>query len=365
MKKRILVINTVPTDKNGITNVIFSYYCPILTDSYILDYVSINEVDDYYQNKIKNSGGVCYVLPRQAGSIAHYFCELFRIISSRRYDAVHIHGNSHTVLIELYAAFLAKCKVRIVHAHATSSKYPLFHHILSPLFHCVCNKRLACSEYAGKWMYGKRHFIVIRNGVDTKRFAFNHENRNKIREKIGWQNKVVLSHVGDFSANKNQIFLIDVLKRLNKDGNIYGLVLIGEGELKQVVNEKVNQEGLEQCVLFTGKISDVERYLSGTDCILLPSFHEGLPLSLVEQQANGLRCIISDSITREANITGNITYLPLDFNEWANVIGRISIDNKNDREIRSKQSIKQLQTAGYDVRASAIFLKQFYSSNIL
>ena len=285
-------------------------------------------------------------------------------MDKNHYDAVHIHGNSHTVVIELLAAYSAKCKVRIVHAHATSSNFPLLHRILSPLFNSLCNHRLACSEKAGNWMFGSREFVVIRNGVDTERYAFNEDNRLTVRNKLGWQDKVILAHIGDFSANKNQTFLVDVLNRLRKTNKDICLLLIGEGELRQTVSQKVQQEGLQEFVYFTGKIPDVEKYLSAIDCILMPSFHEGLPLTLVEQQANGLMCLVSDSVSKEANITGNITYLPLEIDNWEEIIKALNIESSQIRKQRSETSIRMLKEAGYDVSGSALSLKQYYSNSI-
>ena len=361
---KILIINTVPTDRNGITNVIFSYFCPMLKEKFVLDYVSINEMLDCYVRKVSESGGKYYIVPRSARTLAYYFSTLWRLISQNHYDAVHIHGNSHTVVLELMAAFLAKCKVRIVHAHATSSKSLLLHRILAPLFDGLCNCRLACNDRAGKWMFGNHPFEVIHNGVDTMFFAFNQEARDDLRKNLSWVDKVILAHVGEFSANKNQTFLVDVLSVLKSKCDNYCLLLIGDGELKQFVEQKVKQQKLEGCVYFAGKVSDVDRYLSAADCILMPSFHEGLPLTLVEQQSNGLRCIISDSISREANITGNITYLPLCLNKWVDMVRTITIEPNGEREKRSIESMELLKKAGYDVRSSVESLRQYYLNSI-
>ena len=147
----------------------------------------------------------------------------------------------------------------------------------------------------------------------------------------------------------------------NKD---FCLLLIGEGELRQTVSQKVQQKGLQQSVYFTGKIPDVEKYLSAIDRILMPSFHEGLPLTLVEQQANGLMCLVSDSVSKEANITGNITYLPLEIDKWEEIIKDQIIESSQVRKQRSETSISMLKEAGYDVSESALSLKKYYSNRI-
>lgn len=357
---RILVINTVPTDRNGITNVIFSYVGPILSESIVIDYVAINEAAENYHSVIQNQGGNFFVVKRDAKNILGYYKKLVSIMSTIRYDAVHIHGNSHTVILELLAAYRASCKVRIVHAHATSSKIPLIHHLLSPIFNRLCTDRFACGEKAGRWMFGKKQFRIIRNAIDTTQYAFNINNRDQVRSQLGWSDKIILIHVGDFSANKNQTFLVDLIKLLSEKSDNYRLLLIGDGDLKNNLAKRVHLEGLEDRVKFTGVIHDVYRYLCVADCVLMPSFHEGLPLSLIEQQANGLRCIVSNTVSVEANVTGNIIYLPLILDTWVNEIGRIRKDGIEEREKRSKDAIAVLEKAGYDIRSSALSLNKYY-----
>lgn len=362
---KVLVVNTVPTDRNGITNVIFSYYQSTLVESYVMDYVSINELSDDYKSMVQRAGGKIYVIRRSSKKLLSYVAQLQRVIANGGYDAVHIHGNSHTVVIELLAAYWAKCKVRIVHSHSTSTKFPIIHRVLALPFYKLCNGRLACSEKAGAWMYGKKSYRVIRNGINTSSFAFNKEERLTVRKELGWEECVILGHVGDFSLNKNQSFLIDVLQILrNKDIN-YRLALIGEGEQKSSVKQKVEQLGLTDSVLFTGKIPNVYRYLNAFDIILMPSFHEGLPVTLVEQQANGIRCIVSDSVSREANITGYVSYLPLDVNDWAKEIYSIEAETDKNRCKRSCDSIHKMIESGYDVKSSSQALNDYYNNIIL
>lgn len=361
---KILLINTVPTDRNGITNVIFSYYGSDLVKFYQLDYMSINKLSNSYIETIKNNGGSYYFVNRSLKHVFSYIFSLRRIIKENHYDAVHIHGNSHTLVIELISAFLSNCKVRVIHAHSTSSNSHLLHKVLGPLFNLLCTTRIACGNEAGKWMFGSHDFIVIKNGINTSRFAFNEDSRDEIRKELGWDGKVILAHVGEFSINKNQVFLVEVLKKLLNGNDTYRLLLIGDGEQRNIVNEKVNEYSLSNKVLFTGKIPDVFKYLNACDLILMPSYYEGFPVTLLEQQANGVRCVISDTITKDANISGDVAFLPLSVDKWVDEIKSLPNDSIDNRKDRSSDSVSILKEKGFDVNSSVEKLKRVFDDVI-
>lgn len=362
--RKILFINTVPTDRNGITNVIFNYLSSDLGKYYQLDYLSINDIPDAYLDTINKSGGTSFVVSRSLKHVVGYINGLRRIIKDNHYEAVHIHGNSHTVVIELVAAYLSNCKVRIVHAHSTSSSSHLLHLVLTPLFNLLCTNRIACGNEAGKWMFGSHEYEVINNGINTSHFSFCEKSRNEIRNELKWDEKVVLAHVGEFSVNKNQVFLVELLKNLLCDNDSYRLLLIGEGEQRDVVNKKVNEYGLTGKVLFTGKIPNVSEYLNACDLILMPSFYEGFPVTLVEQQANGLKCVISETISKDVNITGNVAFVPSSVDKWVDLIKSLSVDSDKERQSRSRSSIDILKVQGYDFSSSSEKLKQIYDMSI-
>ena len=180
---RILIINTVPTGKNGITNVMFNYLRAITADEITLDLVSINHPDDSYVEEVEQKGGCVYVLNRLDG-IIKYWSSLRDLIRGNHYDAVHIHGNSHTTILELTAAKAAGCVVRLVHAHNTTCTHIVLHKLFAPLFNALCTHGLACGEAAGKFMFGKNPFTVLNNGVDSDKFAFRADKRGVIRQKL-------------------------------------------------------------------------------------------------------------------------------------------------------------------------------------
>ena len=358
---KILLINTVPTEKNGITNVMFNYLTGMNTEGMQIDFLSLNEPEQMYVKAVEERGGKLYVLPRLDGTVT-YWKGLRKLIKNNKYDAVHIHGNSHTVVLELSTAWAAGCKVRMVHSHNTACKHLAVHKYMTPIFNALYTHGLACGEAAGKWMFGKRPFTVVNNGVDTRKYAFNQFTRDVIRKQNGWENCKVIGHVGSMIEEKNHKYILEVFKNLHKRDQSVRLLLIGDGHLRPELEADISYHGLKNAVCMTGNINNVNEYLNAMDLVLMPSLFEGLPLTLVEQQANGLQCVVADTITREADKTDSLTFLSLDapVSEWADTIEGILSSDKDDRSIRSQSNIKKIAECGYSIQEEARKLNAYY-----
>lgn len=355
---KILVINTVSTDRNGITNVIFNYLNAIGNDV-AFDYVAINNPDAFYVNFLEKKGAVLYTLKRR--NQLGYIWSLCKIIKQNKYDAIHVHGNSHTVVLELLAAKLAGCKVRIIHAHSTGCKSVALHKLLAAPFNWLCTHRLACGEKAGRFMFGSMPFKIVNNGVDVVKYSFDNDQRIVLRAKMALsESDILVGHVGYFMPVKNQCFLVDVFAELARNDSRYHLVLIGDGDMRSEIEQKVTSLGLTNKVTFTGNIDNVSEYLNAIDLVVMPSLYEGLPLTLVEQQANGLQCVVSDTITTEADKTGNLSFLSLHapISDWVHAIE--SSNCMHNREQRSKDAVIAIENAGYSIQAEAKKLVEYY-----
>lgn len=357
---KILLVSTVPVCKNGITNVIYNYIKAMNCEGIRFDLVANNFPDSIYKELVKSKGGKLYHI----GKFPHiyvYVWKLSRLIRNNKYDIVHIHGNSHTVCVELLAAFLGGCKTRIVHAHNTYCKSLFVHKLLAFPFRMLCTHGMACGKEAGVFMFGKYDFTVMNNGVDTIKYAYDDAMRRSVRNSLQLtDDSIVVGHVGMFNEAKNHAFLVDVFDKLSKRNSNSHLVMIGDGALRNEIEHKVAGLGLNDKVTFTGNIDNVYEYLNAIDVIVMPSLHEGLPLSLIEQQANGLQCICSANITEEADKTGNLCFISLDAPvlEWVTAIEYSNC--KQMREQRSKNAIIAIAKAGYSIHEEAKKLKEYY-----
>lgn len=352
---KLLYINTVPTERNGVTNVICNLLGAMDTEGLTADLLCINEPERRYRELAAGWGGSVHVLSRSISHPIRYVRRLKKLLKEGGYEAVHVHGNSATMALEMLAARLAGVRVRIAHSHNTTCRYMTVHRLLSPLFQALCTHRLACGEEAGKWLYGKRDFTVINNGVETARFAYCPENRQELREKLGiGAGKVLLGHVGTFNEAKNQGFLIEMLARLPEG---YALVLVGEGPLRGSLEEKAQALAPGGRVCFAGVTDRAEDFFSAFDLLVMPSLYEGLPLTLVEAQSSGLPCLVSDRITKEVDMTGLLRYLPLEQEAWTEAVKAAAA---SERQEASRQAVEKIRAAGYDVRDEAAKLKLFY-----
>lgn len=358
---KVLLINSVPTDKNGITNVMFNYLRGMDTEGMTIDFLSINDPEQMYVKAVEEKGGKLYVLPRLNGTFA-YWNGLRKLIKTNKYDAVHVHGNSHTLAIEMSAAWAAGCKVRIVHSHNTTCKYVKVHKLLTIPFNMLYTHGLACGEEAGKWMFGKKPFTVLNNGVDTKKYAYRPSVREEMRKQNKWEECKVVGHVGSMIEAKNHKFILEVFKEIYQRDHSVRLLLIGDGPLRPEIEAEIAYQGLKSAVTMTGNINNVDEYLNAMDLVLMPSLFEGLPLTLIEQQANGLKCVVADTITREADKTKSLSFLSLDTpaSVWADTILDILKSENDGRLVRSYSNIKKIADCGYSIQEEARKLNAYY-----
>ena len=360
-KLRILEVCTVPTERSGIPNVIFNLMRNMDNTAFKIGYVAINEPAAYFMDQLGSLGVTLHVIPRKLSSPWSYVRNLIEV--AKGYDVIHVHGNSATMLLEMIAAGCAGINVRATHSHSTSCRMKLIDTLARPLFHSLNNLRLACGRGAGKWLYGRRTFDIINNGIDTSKFAFNESDRQEIRLSYGITGKFVLGNVANFDKVKNHDFLIDVFADILKKRADVVLMLIGSGSLIDYCKSKVESLGIGESVIFAGNVDAPWRFMSAMDLVVMPSLYEGMPLTLVEEQANGLTCLVSTGVSQDIDLTGNVLFLPLDrgVEGWsAEISALMESDRLRHGSESSKRAIKLIREKGFDIRDSAATLKEIF-----
>lgn len=356
---RILMVSTTPLGREGIAGVISNVVRRFPTD-YVVDGAAPVGTDDRYCELFESHGGKLIRTERSVKHAFRYIRTLKKIIRDGNYDIVHVHGNSHTVVLELLAAKRAKSKNCVVHAHSTSCSSVLLHKLLTPIFSLLCKNRVACGEKAGAFMYGQKKFLVLKNGIECERYAYSEQARRRIREELSLDGKTVIAHVGAFTVNKNQAFIVGITGILDRgEGGDYACLLIGDGPEYGAVSALIREKGLEDRVILIGSTDRVSDYLSAADLIVMPSHFEGFPLTLVEEQCSGLPCVVSDTITKETDLTGDLRFLSLSdgADGWAEEIRRLPA---SDRAERSVSNIAAVKRAGYDIGEQVAVLCEYY-----
>lgn len=364
---RILVISTEPYSHNGVATVITNLYKnDIFAKENMLFFLPSGSNRKMVEELFFYGDVRLYDLKCRRKNPFKYTGILCKLIKEKKIDIVHIHGNSHTTVFELIAAKLAGCKVRIVHAHNTSCRHMTSHKLLSPLFNALCTYRLACGEEAGSFMYGKKPFTVIKNATDTQKFTFDKELRQKYRSELKIApDTVLVGHIGVIDERKNQLFLVRAFAEYQKTNSDSHLVLIGDGRERENVKNEILSLGIKDKVSMLGVREDVQGLLNALDVFALPSHYEGLPLTAIEAQTNGLPCLISANVTPDVDKTGNVKFLPItDTLPWSDSLAEISVMSDGERESACLAAIEKIRESGYDIKQEAVKLHALYSSLI-
>lgn len=310
----------------GIIQVILNYREQLIGSDILYEFAINIEDDDELIKELTRYGEIYHYLPDKKKSLLKYMVSLNKICRSTKYDAVHIHGNSATMLLELIIATTCGIKKRIVHCHNSTCSHPYLNNFLRPFFSNMYTTALACSDIAGEWIYGKNNFTVLHNAIDLVHFRFSEEIRNTIRQKMGIDNDtLIIGHVGNFNEQKNHAFLVKVFQKFQmKQKSV--LFLIGVGSLEQKIKSLAALCNVQEKVFFLGMCTDVQNWMCAMDIFVIPSKWEGLCMAAIEAQACGLPVLASTKVPKYAKINNNMQFLGLDepAETWANCIIQMS-----------------------------------------
>lgn len=358
-KIRVLQVLDRININSGVSAVVMNYYMHIDYEKLQFDFLVHEPIEEDMLKQITSRGANIYYMPKYSlKSMLNYERYFERLIKEKDYKIIHCHV-PHEAFFCLKKAKKLGISQRIVHSHnslgADKRLNRIRNFILTKIGLRYANHFFACSDSAADYTFGKnsvmrKKSINISNAIDVENFKFNLESRRKLRNEFNIENKVVIGHIGRFSKQKNHHLLLRVFKEWKQDVPKSVLVLIGIGELEELIKSEVRQLQLEDSVLFMENRNDIPNILSMMDIFVLPSLYEGLPVALVEAQVSGLPCVISDTITNEA-IIGDVSYVNLSngIQNWNEAMKVYLEDIENtykriDRSERSKESRFNIKT---------------------
>lgn len=314
----------------GVEAVVMNYYRHIDHSKIQFDFICDEDSTNIPYEEIEKLGGKVILIPPYQ-KIFKYQKELRKVLKDGEYKIVHSHINTLSVF-PLYAAKRVGVPVRIAHSHSTTNKKEwkknLLKQILRPFSKKYATDYMCCSELAGRWLFGNKAYdegkvYLLNNAIDLDKFKYDEKIRNNKRKGLGInEDTLVIGHIGRFVAQKNHTFLIDIFNEIHKKNKNSLLMLVGQGPLMNEIQEKVNNLGLKDSVIFLGQRSDVNELYQAMDFFILPSLYEGLPVVGVEAQASGLLCFLSDDMTKETKVLESTVFMSLSntAEEWANNI---------------------------------------------
>lgn len=345
--------------RGGLETMIMNYYRHIDRAKVQFDFLVHRKFEADYDKEIEALGGKIYRMDRLNPVNPEYLRELNKFFAEHQeYKIVHSHLDCMAGIPLKYAKKNG-IPVRIAHSHnnsqAKDAKYllKLFYKRNIPRY---SNYRFACAEEAGKWMFGNKKFRLLNNAIDTKDYVFNEEIAKNVKKELGIpSDAVVIGNVGRFAPQKNHVFLIKIFSEMARKNSNVVLVLVGDGELRKDIQEQVEKLGICDKVIFTGVRKDVSRLLQVMDVFLFPSLHEGLPVSIVEAQAAGVPCIISDKVPIECKMTDLVQQISLEesIERWVDAVFKTV-------RIQKKDQSSEIRKANFDVCENAKWLERFY-----
>lgn len=355
---RVLQVATY-MGRGGLESMIMNYYRHIDREKVQFDFLVHRQERAAFDDEIESLGGIIYRLPRLVPWSKSYLSALNRFFDEHpEYKVVHVHQDCLSSVI-LKVAVQHNVSVRVAHSHSANQdknlKYPvkLWYKRFIPQY---ATNLFACGKDAGDWMFGGASYQIINNAIDVAAYAYDPTKRQEMRRRLGLENDFTIGHVGRFNQPKNHPFLIDIFAALLKKEPNAVLLLAGGGEDMPKIQAKAHALGITEYVRFLGVRSDVADLMQAMDVFVFPSLYEGLPVTMVEAQAAGLPCIISDKVPPECILTeGLVDVLPLSAEPeiWAAKI----LEKKN---LPRTDRRNEIAAHGFDITTEAVKLQEFY-----
>lgn len=361
MKRLLCILSNM--NAGGAETFLMKIYRKIDKTKYQFDFCINTKERCFYESEIENMGGKIYRIPSKSENLKIFKKELKRICEENKYKYVLRITANAAGLLDLKIAKQAGVEVCIARSSNSNSEKGIKNkiaHILGKIFYLkFVDKGIAPSKLAAEYTFGKEVFnkekiSILHNALDINNYEFNNKGRKIIRQDFKLPDKaLVIGNIGRFMTQKNHKRVIEIFEKIHYLNQNTFLMLVGKGELENDIKEYVKNKNLENFVIFMGIRSDITNILSAMDILLMPSFYEGMPNTVIEAQATGLPCVISTTITEEANITGLVKYVPLSASNdiWAKEVlksiteirldtKKIFIENNYDIDSVVKQFIQ-------------------------
>lgn len=351
-------------DSGGKKNLIMEYYRHIDREKVQFDFICDSDSQAIPFEEIEELGGrVFQIAPYQ--HILRNMADMRRLFRENKYPIVHAYNST----MNLFPMFVAKqCNIPVRISESLSMAHEgdwktILKKMLRPMSKWFANYYMSCGDDCGRWQFGDKLFDegkvdVFKTVINTEFNAYNPEVRAKTRKEYGWEDKIVIGHIGRFTAQKNSVHMIEIFAAVAKKEPKAILCLIGDGELKEDMMKKIDELGIRKQVAYLGRREDIQQFYNAMDCFILPSLYEGLPVVGLEAESCGLPMFFSTEITREANACELGHYIALDDNVdvWADEILRACKENMPFR----RSYAKEVAAAGFDSASEAMRMQKYY-----
>lgn len=370
MKKIKVLQFSIGNVCGGVTQYVLRNWQWIDKRRFQFDFVTFSANLDF-QETLESQGCKVHYISCYAEQERERFAEIFGRILEEGYDVLHLHTEYwRSFFVEELAVRYGVPKI-IIHSHNSDidvdgitaeerTRLTQQHEAVKrQISLALATDFWACSHSAAEWLFGEQipseRIRYLPNAVLAEAYSYKAAVRDLYRKQFDLAGCFVVGHVGRFARQKNHAFLIEVFRGIADRMQNARLLLIGIGPLEDEIRERVRACGLAERVFFLGKRDDVYCLLQAMEVFVLPSRFEGLPIVLVEAQAAGLQCVASVQVTREADITGNVAFLPLEVEVWQEAILQVAAGYER------KCMDAVIKAAGYDLKQQIKVLEELYA----
>lgn len=368
MKKIKVLHFTIANSGGGITKYALRIWNHINKDEFQCDYATMSKKLDFANELVSQGCKIHYISTYSEVDPVKFEAEIDKILDEG-YDVLHLHtGWWRGFNIENIAKKKKVPKV-IVHAHNTDIHIPIgMTRDEARQLHYSWQRRVtpdiatdfwACAQNAANWLFGDNIpdelIKIIPNAIELDKFYYNEEIRVKYRKEMNISDNYVVGMIARFQYQKNHAFAISFFEKLVCQVNNAVLLLIGIGELENEIQNLIKEKNLVDKVVFLGLRTDVAELLQAMDLFILPSRFDALAQTVVEAQATGLKCIVSDVFPEEAKITDNIQMLNLDENLWVREAVKWS------KGYQRFDTRKEMRDRGFDISEQIRVIEKLYS----
>jgi Glycosyltransferase len=356
---RVLHI-AIDTAMGGIESFLLNIYSRIDRNKIQFDFIEYGDIKREFDYQYSDLGAKIYKISDRKKHPFLSAKQLKSVIKNGGYSVVHIHKNSLSDISAIRICQNLNVPAVIVHSHNSGrdNKIIVMFHKWNRFFvNMQSIHKFACSVKAAEWMYGlDKSVTIINNGIDTKRFEFNPEIRTAVRFQLNIENNFVIGSTGRLTEQKNPFFAIELIHKLRSIDKKYKLLWVGDGVLKNAIQEQIKRYHEEDGVIFTGAVDNPENYYQAMDAFIMPSYYEGFPIAAIEAQDAGLPCILSENITSEVQLTENVYWRSLDtMDNWIEILCKIQ-----ENDFYRKGNCMLLYKQGFDINSTVEFLEKFY-----
>ena len=368
-EKRIRILHMTPSDiNNGVYRYIFNHMCYMDRQKYQFAFLTRGADELKRTREYQEYSFPIHMLHYTQRDGREGLTREIMNILEEGYDIIHLHTSSWRGFLIEQIAMEAGIDQVIVHSHSTGMdltddaerEKQIEEHMWyrSQFSMEYATDVCACSRLAADWLFGdgipKNQIRILPNAIDVRKYHFQPSKRQEIRASLNLENRIVIGNIGRYSYQKNQMFLICAFaKALVRNRSLF-LLCLGEGILLNDMKKLIQELDIADSVLCMGWQKHAEDYLQAMDMFCLPSRFEGLPISVIEAQTAGVKCLISDEVTEEVKITDLVTFLPLEEEHWAEEMAGCRINVGRDRRDG------EIAKAGYDIRVAADKLGELY-----